>query len=228
MNLINPRSIVRPVRDEIDGGVAGAHREHWSDAVDAYVLANRHVHVHIPEGGLQLPRGILLPARRKLETLEHRGRIVPVIAGGAWTVSGLYVDTFLKAFNATQLAVDLSLTTHKIAMYNNTETPNYSAETGGYSATNEVSGTGYTAGGQTILSPTNTESPTGTWMYDMADQVWASPTSVTAFGAKLYADALAGNNLVVGVNFGGSFTSTAGTFTIQWASTGVFTIDLTP
>jgi hypothetical protein len=65
-------------------------------------------------------------------------------------------------------------------------------------------------------------------MYDLGDQVWASPTSVTARGAKLYADALAGNNLIVGVNFGADFTSTAGTFTIQWASTGVFAIDLTP
>jgi hypothetical protein len=146
----------------------------------------------------------------------------------AWTVSGLYLDTWIKLLNSTQLAIDTSLTSHKIAMYNNTETPNYSAETGGYSATNEVSGTGYTAGGQVIVSPTTTESPTGTLMYDMADQVWVSPTSVTARGAKLYADALAGNNLIVGVNFGSDFTSTAGTFTIQWAATGVFTIDLTP
>jgi hypothetical protein len=65
-------------------------------------------------------------------------------------------------------------------------------------------------------------------MYDMADQVWASPTSVTARGSKLYADALAGNDLIVAMNFGSDFTSTAGTFTIQFASGGVFTFDLTP
>jgi hypothetical protein len=51
---------------------------------------------------------------------------------------------------------------------------------------------------------------------------------VTARGAKLYADALAGNNLICGINFGSDFTSTAGTFTIQWAAAGVFAIDLTP
>jgi hypothetical protein len=144
----------------------------------------------------------------------------------AWTVSGLYVVNWIDILDATQLAINTALTTHKIAMYNNTETPNYSTETV-YAATNEVTGTGYTATGQVITSPTTTESPAGTLMYDMGDQVWASPTSVTAYGAKLYADAL-GDQLIVGVNFNGAFTSTAGTFTIQWASTGVFTIDLTP
>jgi hypothetical protein len=145
----------------------------------------------------------------------------------AFTSSGLYVTNFIDILDATQLAINLSLTTHKWAMYTNTLTPNFSTDVS-YSATNEVSGTGYTAGGQTILSPTVTESPAGTLMYDMADQVWASPTSVTARGAILYADALGADNLIVAMTFGADFTSTAGTFTIQFASTGVFTIDLTP
>jgi hypothetical protein len=144
----------------------------------------------------------------------------------AWTVSGLYLVTWMDILDATQLPVDLTLTTYKIAMYNNTETPNYSTESL-YSATNEVSGAGYTAGGQVVISPTVTESPAGTLMFDLGDQVWASPTTVTAFGAKYYKTVTA-NNLIAGINFSGSFTSTAGTFTIQWAATGVFTIDLTP
>lgn len=143
----------------------------------------------------------------------------------AWTASGLYVTNWIDILDATQLAVDLSLTTAKIAMYNNTETPNYSSETA-YSATNEVTGAGYSAGGQAVITPTITESPTGTLMFDLGDQVWVSPTTVTAFGAKYYV--AAATKLVFGVNFGGSFASTAGTFTIQWSSLGVFTIDLTP
>jgi hypothetical protein len=150
---------------------------------------------------------------------------------GAWTVSGLYVTNWIDILDATQLAIDLSLTTHKWAMYDNSNTPNYSSDVG-YAATNEVSGTGYTAGGRTIAAgggnPTTTESPTGTLKYDQDDMVWPAPTSVTAYGAKLYADALGGDNLIVGMYFGGAFTSTAGTFTIQFASGGVFTIDLTP
>lgn len=145
----------------------------------------------------------------------------------AWTASGLYVTNWIDLLDATQLAIDTSLTSHKIAMYTNSLTPNFSTDVS-YSATNEVSGTGYTAGGQIIVAPTTIETPTGTLTYDLDNQVWVSPTSVTARGSILYADALAGNNLIVGHNFTADFTSTAGTFTIQWATAGVFTIDLTP
>jgi len=146
----------------------------------------------------------------------------------AWTKSGLYALAFRDALDTSNLAVDFLLTTHKIAMYNNTETPAFESETA-YAATNEVSGTGYTAGGQVIVSPTFVVAgATAVLTYDLGDQVWASPTSVTARGAKLYADALAGNDLLVGVNFGSDFTSTAGTFTIQWAAGGVFTITFAP
>jgi hypothetical protein len=226
--LIRPRTRTTPVHDDQDGSLAGFHREHWNDAVDAKVLVGRRSRVHVPEHGILLGDGLLLPAPdRRPVIARHRGRIVPVIAGGAFTLSGLYVTNWIDILDATQLAIDTSLTTHKWAMYTNTLTPNFSTDVS-YSATNEVSGTGYTAGGQTIVSPTTTESPSGTLMYDMADQVWAAPTSVTARGAILYADVLAGNNLIVAMTFGADFTSTAGTFTIQFASTGVFTIDLTP
>jgi hypothetical protein len=154
-----------------------------------------------------------------------------------WTVSGLYVANFIDVLDATQLAIDLSLTTHKLALYNTTKTPNYSSDVS-YSATNEVSGTGWPAGGValsagaaggTSTSPTLTESPTGTAMYDMADFAVSTTTLTGIIGATLYADALAADNLIVGVYFGGtSYSTVAGLLTIQWAATGVFYIDLTP
>lgn len=147
----------------------------------------------------------------------------------AWTASGLYVLTFIDLFDTTQLAIDLDLTSHKIAMYNNTETPNFSTETA-YAATNEVSGAGYTAGGKDLtgLAPATSESPSGTLKYDMGDQSWTTSTITAARGSKLYADALVGNNLIVAHNFGADFSTSNGTFTIQWHANGVFTIDLTP
>lgn len=185
-----------------------------------------------PERDLVVPyRGLLFPGYGLLRPNPDDGELdffaLPLIAGGAFTLSGLYLVTWIDVLDATQLAIDTSLTTHKWAMYTNTLTPNFSTDSA-YSATNEVSGTGYTAGGQVIVSPTTTESPTGTLMYDMSDQVWASPTTVTARGSILYADVLAGNNLIVAMTFGADIVSTAGTFTIQFASTGVFTFDLTP
>src|SRR5688500_18401736 len=118
----------------------------------------------------------------------------------AWTVSGLYVVNWIDLLDATQLAIDLSLTSHKVAMYTNSLTPNFSTDQS-YSATNEVSGTNYTAGGTVVASPTVTESPTGTLMYDIADTSWATSTIANARGAIIYADALAGNNLIVGIDF---------------------------
>lgn len=181
----------------------------------------------VQEDGLLLPGHGLLVERRKLHLRDLLRPAVWNEEVGAWTVSGMFLLNWIDVLDATQLAIDLSLTTHKWAMYNNTETPNFSTGVS-YSATNEVTGTGYTPGGQVITSPTVTESPAGTLMYDMADEVWASPTTVTAYGAKLYADALAGDNLIVASYFGGVYTSTAGTFTIQFNALGVLTLDLTP
>lgn len=154
----------------------------------------------------------------------------------AFTLSGLYVANWIDILDATQLAIDLSLTTHKLALYNNTKTPNFSTDVS-YSATNEVNGTGWAAGGVALsaaasggasTAPTLTESPAGTMMYDMADVAVAGTTLTNAHGLTLYAAALAGTNLIVAVTFGADFSTNNGIFGIQWAATGVFTIDLTP
>jgi hypothetical protein len=149
----------------------------------------------------------------------------------AVTASGLFLPTFIDILDGTQLAVDLSLTTNKVAMFTNSITPNFSSDTG-YGAApynaNEVSGTGYTAGGAAVASPTITDSPTGTLKFDLADTSWTTSTITNARCALFYADALAGNNAICLVNFGADYSTVAGTFTIQWASGGMFTIDLTP
>ena len=68
----------------------------------------------------------------------------------AVTNSGLFLVTWIDIVDATQLAIDLSLATHKVALFNNTITPNFSTDTA-YGAApynaNEVSGTGWAAGG---------------------------------------------------------------------------------
>jgi hypothetical protein len=146
----------------------------------------------------------------------------------AWSVSGLFVPTWLDLLDTTQLAIDLDLETHKIALYNNTETPNYSSQTA-YSATNEVTGTNWPAGGVALTGTTITESPTGSLMFDATDISVASATFTNAYGAKIYADALAGDNLIAGVYFGGSaYSPNNGTFQITWAAAGIFAIDITP
>jgi hypothetical protein len=102
----------------------------------------------------------------------------------------------------------------KLAMYTNSAS--FTAATTDYTASNEVSGTGYTAGGGTLTKVTPTSSGT-TAFTDFGDLTFSTAT-ITARGAIIY-NTTAGSgtgttNAVVVLDFGGDKTSTAGDFTI--------------
>jgi hypothetical protein len=102
--------------------------------------------------------------------------------------------------------------TFRIALYTSSAT--LGASTTAYSATNEVSGTGYTAAGEALTNVTPTTS--GTTAYtDFADVTWSSAT-ITANGALIYNDSHASDAAVCVLAFGGDKTSTNGDFTIQF------------
>jgi hypothetical protein len=102
--------------------------------------------------------------------------------------------------------------TFKIALYTSSAT--LSAATTAYSATNEVSGTNYTAAGNTLTRVDPTTS--GTTAYtDFADTTWSSST-ITARGAVVYNDSASGDPSVIVLNFGSDKTSSAGDFTITF------------
>ena len=149
----------------------------------------------------------------------------------AVTASGLFVSTSIDILDTTQLAVDLDLETHKIALFSDTITPNFSTDTAygvaPYNA-NEVSGTGWASGGVALTTTAVDESPTGTLRWDAADVSETSTTLTDAMAGLIYADALAGNNAIVLVDFVTAVSTVAGTLTITWAAGGIFTIDLTP
>lgn len=88
------------------------------------------------------------------------------------------------------------------------------ATTTAYAATNEISGTGYTAGGVAIANVTPVLSGT-TAVYDWADAQWTS-ASFTARGCLVYDDTSTGNSSMFVIDFGSDQTVTAGTFTIVW------------
>ena len=98
----------------------------------------------------------------------------------------------------------------KLAMYDNNAS--FTAATTAYTATNEVSGTGYSAGGGTLTRIDPTTSGT-TAFTDFADLTFSTAT-VTARGALIYNDTAAGDPSVVVLDFGSDKTSTAGDFTI--------------
>ena len=100
--------------------------------------------------------------------------------------------------------------TFKIALFTSSATPG--AATTAYSVTNEVSGTGYTAGGNTLTNVT--PSTSGTMAFtDFADTTWSSAT-ITARGALIY-NSTDSDKAVVVLDFGSDKTSTNGDFTIQ-------------
>lgn len=106
--------------------------------------------------------------------------------------------------------------TFKIALYTSSAT--LDASTTAYSATNETSGTGYSAGGQALTNVNPTTSGT-TAFTDFADETFTTAT-ITARGALIYnstpntASLSVTNPAVVVLDFGGDKTSTAGDFTI--------------
>ena len=110
--------------------------------------------------------------------------------------------------------------TFKAALYVTTATVN--AATTAYSATNEVSGTGYTAGGATLtISVVPTSSGTTSYL-SFSNVSWTTAT-ITARGALIYnstpsandnSNAALTNAAVCVLDFGGDKTSTAGDFTI--------------
>ena len=113
--------------------------------------------------------------------------------------------------------------TYYIALY--TSSANMGATTTAYSTSNEVtnsSGSAYSAGGKALTSPAVTGgSGVSTAFADFANISWTS-ASFTANGALIYRQdgSAPTNDAVVVLAFGGDFTASNGTFTIEFPTAG--------
>ena len=124
----------------------------------------------------------------------------------------------------------LDTDTIHIALY--TSSASLGDSTDGYTTSNEVSGTGYSAGGVALSSKAVTENSTS-GVFDAADPEWTTAT-FTARGALIYnktlGDASSNSRGAIAVlNFGGDFTVAGGTFKIVFpaatASNAIVRID---
>lgn len=108
---------------------------------------------------------------------------------------------------------DLDSDTLKIALY--TSTASLDEDTTAYSATNEVSGTGYSAGGITLTNVSVSVDNTNNVAYvDFDDPVFQDVT-ITARGALIYNTSSTNTNAAIAVlNFGADKTATNGDFTV--------------
>jgi hypothetical protein len=118
----------------------------------------------------------------------------------------------IHALGTTVIRAGTGADTLKAALYLASATVN--ASTTAYSATNEVSGTGYTAGGVTV---TNANAPTssGTTAYwtPSASFTYTTVTLATSFDCVLIYNSTQSNKAISAHTFG-SQTVTAGTFTL--------------
>lgn len=157
--------------------------------------------------------------------------------------SGFFVQNILDCLDASQSPIDLTLATYKAALYNNSFAANADADFSSttppaYSSTNEVSGTGWAAGGVllsaisaggTSMAPTLTISPAGSIMWDGNDVAVSGTTLSNIYAMMFYADPITtpvADPAIALINLAGPFSTTAGTFGVQWAATGIAAIDL--
>lgn len=109
----------------------------------------------------------------------------------------------------------------KIALYLVANGANIDATTTAYTVTGEVTGTGYTAGGETLTVtqvPTTSGVPSTTAYINFANISWSGAT-FSADGALIY-NSTNGNKSVAVLSFGSTKTVTSGTFTVQFPAAG--------
>ena len=120
-------------------------------------------------------------------------------------------NSFKKELLQGKHDFDTSSDTYKLAMYTSAAT--LGASTENYATTNEVSSSGYTAGGSALVNQ-GVKVSSAVAITDFADLSFTGVT-LTARGALIY-NTSETNKAVAVLDFGGNKTATAGTFTIQF------------
>lgn len=118
--------------------------------------------------------------------------------------------------------IDYVNDTIKVALVTSSYTPAHTHEFFS-DVTNEVTGTGYTAGGATLGTKAIAEDTSNNRVkYTAANPSWSTST-ITARAAVIYkSTGTASTSALIGyVDFGSDQTSTSGTFAVQWDSNGV-------
>lgn len=132
--------------------------------------------------------------------------------------SGIYYNFFADLMNKE---LDLEADTIKVMLLDDSHSFTNSNTVIGDVSANEISGTGYTAGGATLASKAVTAAATTKW--DADNTAWTSAT-FSAYHAVIWDDTHASDHIICSIDFGGVQTVTSGTFTIQWDAAGIITM----
>jgi len=120
---------------------------------------------------------------------------------------------------------DLDSDVIKIALIKASPTGTYDATTTNYSNltgnSDEASGTGYTPDAETLANASITTSGTTAYVDFGTDPEWTSAT-ISADGCLIYNET-AGDRAICVIDFGGTKTSTNGTFKVEFPTPGAST-----
>lgn len=119
--------------------------------------------------------------------------------------------------------VDWDTDTLKLALMNRALSPTKDMTHWSHVSSQECSGTGYTAGGTTLLNASvSIDGSNDLVKLDADDQTWAN-SSLSAYWG-IVRDSTAGSILVCAFDFGSDQVSSAGDFTIQWNASGLINL----
>lgn len=137
--------------------------------------------------------------------------------------SGIYNRFFANLMNKL-IDIGSAGDTLKVMLLTSTHTFNCDHNQKSEIVANEISGTGYTAGGATLGSQTVTQDDANNKAtFDAADTVWTT-ASFTTRHAVIYDDTLANDDLICNIDFTEDKVVSSGTFTIQWNASGIISL----
>ena len=125
-------------------------------------------------------------------------------------------------YNVGAKLIDLNNDDIKGALLTNAYTPDKDHNQWADISTHETSGTGYTAGGQSLVSQAYTEDDVNDLgKFDANDPVWTNST-ITARYYVQYDNTMAGKDLILCFDFGSDKSSSGGDFKVQFNASGIF------
>ncbi len=135
-----------------------------------------------------------------------------------------YAKAFVNVFTRLK-NIDYDTNAVKLMLTTSAYVPNQDTQEDKADVTNEVTGTGYTAGGETLASKTLSNTNNVVTL-DAADVTWSNST-ITARRAVLYDDSGATDAdkaVLLWIDFGQDESSSNGDFTVQWNASGIATV----
>jgi hypothetical protein len=195
---------------------------------DAHLIDGRFVRAGKATGPQKLFKGWLALHHQsepykvvQLGQVDEDGPSAVVTAGQF----GVPIKNLLSGANVWDWDTD----TIKVALTTSTFVPDIDVHDFFNDVTNEITGTGYTAGGATLASPTLTyDTASDQIRLDAADTTWTTSTLTARIAIGYKSTGTASTSpLIFFVNFGADVSTTAGTFQITWDATGIFIIDVT-